>query len=453
MSKCILFIDDEPELLHALQFYFKNKGFDVRTAASGEEGLHILKEEVVDLLVTDMSMGGMDGLQVLRRTRDMVRSLPVIIMTGVGTIESAVQALQEGAYHYITKPFQMDALLEVVTKAIDFSLLNKGLEASEDNTDELEEENSMVVGSHQAIQEMLHTIRKVSNSRVPVLIQGETGTGKSLFARRIHHMSSRSDKPFLTIDCAALSANLLESELFGHVRGAFTGAVTGKRGLLEEAQGGTVFLDEIGELSPVTQVKLLHAIQELEIKPVGGNSQIKIDVRFVSATSRSLKTEVKTGGFRKDLYYRLAVIPLYLPPLRERQGDLLLFVDHFVHKFNKIYGKSVTQVHPLVLQYFLNASWPGNIRELEHVIERAVLLAEGSVITYDCLNTHGESYGDFDEYKDYRPLSLKEMIEETEKKAINQALIVTGGNRNQAASLLGIARRTLYDKIAAYGLT
>ncbi len=453
MTNRILFIDDEPELLQALQFYFKNKGFEVRTASSGEEGLRKLKEEHADLIVTDMSMGGMDGLEVLRHARDMVRGLPVVIMTGVGTIENAVAAIQEGAFHYVTKPFQMEALLAVVTRALECSFLARGEESSrEDQEDQEGQDDSMVIGSHRAIQEMLYAIRKVSDSRVPVLIQGETGTGKSLFARRIHRMSSRKNKPFLVIDCASLTSTLLESELFGHVRGAFTGAVSAKRGLLEEAQGGTVFLDEIGELTPSTQVKILRAIQELEIKPVGGNAPVRIDVRFVTATSRDLKKEVENGGFRKDLYYRLAVIPLYLPPLRDRQDDILLFVDHFIRKFNALYGRKVTEVHPLVLQYFLNTSWPGNIRELENIIERAVLMADASVLTQDCLKVPGGSYCGMNEEQERAPFSLKEMVEETEKKAIKQALLITGGNRNQAASLLGIARRTLYDKIGALGL-
>lgn len=311
----------------------------------------------------------------------------------------------------------------------------------------------LVLGSNRAMQDVLSTINKVADSAVPVLIQGETGTGKSLLASHIHSISSRRDMPFLTIDCGALPETLLESELFGHVKGAFTGAIFGRRGLLEEAQGGTVFLDEIGELTHATQVKLLRAIQEREIRPVGGNKPVNVDVRFITATNRNLQEDVAKGAFREDLYYRLAVIPLYLPPLRERTSDMMLFISHFVQKFNARYGKAISGLTPAAMQMLFEQPWKGNIRELENVLERAVLLADQELLTPDTLglqlvNRRGESSA----APANMPISLQQAVQDAERKAIQQALLITGGNRTQAAALLGIGRRTLYDKLDEYGL-
>jgi len=444
----ILLVDDELEMLKILSRTLSRHGFQVQSAVSAEEGIELLSETAFDLVVSDMALPVMDGLGFLQKVREFETSLPFIIMTGVGTIENAVAAIQNGAFHYLTKPFQTNALVNLATRAIEYGHLNKRLDK---RFTEEHEEHSLVIGSNKAVQTMLHTIDKVSDSTVPVLIQGETGTGKSLFAKKIHAMSSRRDEEFYIIDCASLAEQVLESELFGHVRGAFTGAVSSKRGLLEEAQGGTIFLDEIGELSPATQVKLLRAVQENEIKPVGGNKPVKIDVRFISATSRNLDEEVESGRFRKDLYYRLAVIPLMLPPLRERREDILLFVDKFVNKFNKKYNKKISQVLPGVLQQLMNFEWKGNIRELENIIERAVLLADGEVITQESLSV---PTGYSKECSDgaINPLPLKRIVERAEKQAIANVLSITEGNRTMAANILGIGRRTLYDKLAMYHL-
>ena len=284
----------------------------------------------------------------------------------------------------MTKPFKPGELAILADRAIEFGKLHRKL--ARIHADEGEAERSIVIGKNRRVIEMMQTIEKISKSDAPVLIQGETGTGKSVFARRIHESSRRRGGPFVTIDCGALPENLIESELFGHVKGAFTGAIRAKRGLLEEADGGTIFLDEIGEMTPATQIKLLRAIQELVIKPVGGNQSIAIDVRFVSATHKDLHHEVSLGSFREDLYYRLAVIPLFLPPLRERREDMILFVRNFVRELNRRHNKRVSKVDPFVLQAFMEAPWKGNIRELKNVLERAVLLADGPVITTDCLN-------------------------------------------------------------------
>ena len=302
------------------------------------------------------------------------------------------------------------------------------------------------------MQEVLATVKKVADSQVPVLIQGETGTGKSLLAAHIHKISQRRDQPFLTIDCGALPETLLESELFGHVKGAFTGAVFSRRGLLEEAQGGTVFLDEIGELTLATQAKLLRAIQEHEIRPVGGNKPVTVNVRFITATHRNLQEDVTAGRFREDLYYRLAVIPIVLPPLRERTDEMTSLIGHFIKKFNARYGKSIAGVSPAAMQMLFEQPWKGNIRELENVLERAVLLAGQDMLTPDTLGlqlSSGEARrpAGADEGR-----SLQQTVQEAERRAIEQALRIAGGNRTQAAAMLGIGRRTLYDKLEEYGL-
>ena len=444
----ILIVDDEPDFLHVLKKFFTLAGFQVKTAHSAEKALSMLAETPFDAVVSDMALPGKTGLDLLKKIRLMDGMLPVLIMTGVGTIESAVEAIQHGAFHYITKPFNPVDLENLVARAIESSRMHRRL-AQKDKAEE-DEANGIVVGHSKQIRDVLQTIEKVAISDAPMLIQGETGTGKSMIARTIHDRSSRKNREFLTIDCASLAENLLESELFGHVKGAFTGAVSAKRGLLEEAQGGTIFLDEIGELPTGTQVKLLRAIQEREIKPVGGNKSVSVEVRFVSATSRDLHHEIETGRFRKDLFYRLSVIPLYLPALRERKEDLPLFVNHFVNLFNSRYRKNVTRIDPCVLHMFMNAQWKGNIRELENTIERAVLLTDNQVVTMDSLSIHVQTSAR--SYDNMEPILLKQIVEEAEKSAIVQVLQATAGNRTLAAKRLGIARRTLYDKLSAYGL-
>jgi len=447
----ILVVDDEQEMLQVLSRSFKRKGYEVQCAESGEEAWKAIEETMFDIVISDLAMEDLSGLELLERVRATDAALPFIIMTGVGTIESAVEAIKLGAYHYITKPFKMRDIEILTQRALEYGALNRKL----DNLRLQEEDDAspeMIVGNSKSIQELMRQVEKISDSEASVLIQGETGTGKSLLARRIHENSSRRDRPFLTIDCGALTDTLLESELFGHVKGAFTGAVRAKRGLLEEAQGGTIFLDEIAEIRLPTQVKLLRALQERDIKPVGGNKRIQIDVRFISATSRDLKMEMKEEGFRKDLYYRLAVVPLYLPPLRERQDDIPQLIEFFLKRFQKRYRKKIGLVRPNVLQMLCNSTWKGNIRELANILERGVLLAENETLTIDCLSTL--PVGPFDDEGgiDGKTLLLKEAVEDAEKKTIIQALKTADNNRTQASRLLGISRRTLYDKIAAYDI-
>jgi DNA-binding NtrC family response regulator len=451
MKKRLLIVEDEHEMLMFLKRFFSRKGYMVTAVAGGEEAWAALSETEYDLVISDLLLEGMSGMELLKKSRAIDQDLPFIIITGAGTIESAVEAIKIGAFHYVTKPFKRQELEIMVQRAVEFGMMHRRI--SKLNNEKVAWDNLLIIGKSRRMHKIMNIIEKISDSDTPVLIQGETGTGKTMFARHIHAISKRGEGPFVTIDCGAIPVNLLESELFGHVKGAFTGAIRAKRGLLEEAQGGTVFLDEIGELPLQTQVKLLRALQELEIRPVGGNQVIKIDVRFISATNKDMKKEVHSGNFREDLYYRLSLIPLQLPALRERREDLLQFVGQFVREFNQRHNKHVTQLSPAVLQQIMNLPWKGNIRELKNVIERAVLLSDGSVIDSECFGAGGMDGNVHNGNRSCEPLLLKKAVEEAEKMAIRRALKLSGGNRSKAAVFLGIGRRTLYDKLSYYQMT
>lgn len=450
METRLLIVEDEPEMLMFLKRFFLRKGYAVTAVASGEEAWSALIETEFDLVISDLVLEGMSGMELLKKIRHIDRDLPFIIITGAGTIESAVEAIKIGAFHYVTKPFKRQELEIMAQRAVEFGMMNRRISKLNDKEDT--QDNLLIIGNSRKMQKIINIIEKISGSDTPIIIQGETGTGKTILARHIHSLSKRGGGAFVTIDCGALPENLLESELFGHVKGAFTGAIRAKRGLLEEAHGGTVFLDEIGELPPQTQVKLLRAVQELEIRPVGGNHPIKIDVRFISATNRDVKKEVAVGNFREDLYYRLSLIPLQLPALRERREDLLQFVGQFVREFNLRHNKHVTKLSPTVLRKIMDLPWKGNIRELKNVIERAVLLADGPVIDSECFGAGGMDDNIREESHHSEPVLLKKAVEETEKMTIRRALKLADGNRSKAAVFLGIGRRTLYDKLSYYGL-
>ncbi|WP_294486606.1 sigma-54 dependent transcriptional regulator [uncultured Mailhella sp.] len=447
----ILVVDDDPEWHEILALLFSRKGWKTETALSGERALARLAAGGIDVVVCDLSMPGMSGLEVLRRVRAMNAQIPFIMMTGVGTIESAVEAVQLGAYSYLTKPVNNAELASLVQRAAEHARVHSQLQDRGG-----EKTPVSLIFNSPSMKQVLKTIGKVAGTSVPILITGETGTGKSRLAEYVHRASSLRDKPFLTIDCAALPESLLESELFGHVKGAFTGAVSTRRGLLEEAQGGTVFLDEIGELSPSTQAKLLRAIQEHEIRPVGSNKSVSINVRFIAATHRHLEEDVKTGRFREDLFYRLSVIPLYLPPLRERREDLAALIGFFISRFNERYGRNVTQISPAAMNILYSQPWKGNIRELENVLERAFLLTEGDRLMPESLGTmaDGAVFASpvSGEAMSETPLSLSDAVRNAEIQALQQALSLCNGNKTQAAELLGIGRRTLYDKLEQFGL-
>jgi len=451
LSEKILVVEDEAEMRQVLARFLTRLGYDVHTAASGEEGWKAVEETEFDLVLSDLAMDDLNGIGLLERVRATDANLPFIILTGVGTIETAVEAIKLGAFHYITKPFKQRDVEILIRRALEFGKLNRKLDTLRLHEED-QEFPKMVVGSSKAMHDLLRKVEKISDSQASVLIEGESGTGKELLARMIHQNSSRRDRPFVPIDCGALTETLLESELFGHVKGAFTGAIRAKRGLLEEAQGGTVFLDEISNIKLSTQVKLLRAIQEREIKPVGGNQTIQIDVRFISATNRNLQPAIQEKSFRDDLYYRLAVVPLYLPPLRERPEDIPLLIDHFLNKFCKAYKKKISTIRPSVLEAMYGWPWKGNIRELANILERAVLLAEDETLTLDCLSIEQVPARGGSAIADNTALPLKQVVEEAEKSAIVKALKAADSNRTMAARLLGISRRAFYDKMAQYGI-
>jgi DNA-binding NtrC family response regulator len=454
MTEKILIVDDEPEILHTLARILSRRGYTVNIAEGGEGARKALDETVFDLVISDMAMEDLNGLELLKIVRATDSTTPFIIITGVGTIESAVEAIQMGAFHYITKPFKNHDIEILAQRAIEYGKLNRRIRTI-NLSDETEDTPRMLVGASRSMYEFMKRVEKVSDSMASVLITGETGTGKSFLAEKIHKKSSRRNKPFLTIDCAALTETLLESELFGHVKGAFSGAIHAKRGLLEEAQGGTAFLDEISEIRPATQVKLLRAVQDRLIKPVGGNHTIKIDVRFISASSKDLQKGVANGEFREELYYRLAVVPLSLPPLRERREDIPLLIDYFLDRFCKKYNKKINKINANVLEMLINAPWKGNIRELTNILERSVLLSENETITTDCLlnSTEVQPISLMKSSEKNNVLPLKQILEEAEKRAIISACKVSRNNRSEAARILGISRTTLYEKITAYGIS
>lgn len=454
MKEKILLVDDEPDILLTIGRMLKREGYDVFTADSGINALKTMDKTVFDLIISDMAMEEeYSGVELVKALRNTDSITPIIIITGVGTIESAVEAIQKGAFHYLKKPIKNQDIIILVKRAIEYGKLNKKVRKI-NLLNESIEQKKMFIGTGKKMREVLQFIDQVSDSLVSILIMGETGTGKTMLAERIHNLSSRKDKQFVTIDFASLTETLIESELFGHVKGAFTGATNAKRGLLEEAHGGTVFLDEISEMKPGTQVKLLRAVQEGIIKPVGGNNTIKIDVRFISASSKDIKKGISNGQFREELFYRLAVLPLSLPPLRERREDIPELINYFAEIFCKKYKKKIYQIDPNVLEYLSESSLSGNVRELSNIIERAVLLSKNNKITMDCFLHKKEVEKDEIDilYQKKGIIPLKQIMQKTEKAAIAKALIASNYNRSEASRILKISRTVLYDKMEAYDL-
>ncbi|HEX3853216.1 MAG TPA: sigma-54 dependent transcriptional regulator, partial [Polyangiaceae bacterium] len=375
--KQILVVDDEPNLRRVLSAQLERDGYDVHTAEDGEQALQILKEHHLDLVITDLRMPKVDGMELLRRALELDDELPVVMITAHGTVDNAVEALKTGAFDYLTKPFDQAEVRAIVRKALRTRDLSAA-EATRPESDAREVARYGIIGASPSILELYAVLDRVADTPTTVLITGESGTGKELVARALHENSSRRDKPFIKVNCAAIPKDLMESELFGHERGAFTGAVGSKPGRFELASGGTLFLDEIGSIPVEMQVKLLRALQESEFERVGGVKTIRVDVRLVAATNSDLKREIAAGAFREDLYYRLNVVPIRLPSLRERATDIPLLVKHFIDKFNARLKKNVSGVEGDTEAHLVSYPWPGNIRELENVIERAVLFSDGS---------------------------------------------------------------------------
>ena len=435
----LLIADDDPVALDLLAEVLTREGYRVRAAANGEECLHVAEAEPVDLAIVDLRMPGLDGLQVIQRLAAIQPGVPVLVLTAFVTIDTAIEAIRAGAYDYLSKPFRMEEIKVVVRRALEARRL-----ASENRQYRRELEGLYnvrnLLGQSPQMVEVYKLVARVSGLDTTVLIQGETGTGKELAARAIHYASPRAERPFVVVDCTALPEGLFESELFGHERGAFTGAVSTRRGLLETSDGGTCFLDEIGELAPALQAKLLRLLQERAIRRVGGNEVLPVNVRIITATNRDLGKRVAEGAFREDLYYRLNVVTIVLPPLRERSQDIPLLAQHFLDKYARPAGKPARGFAPETLAVLSGYHWPGNVRELEHAIERAVALSSSEVLVPDDLPVllrQGPA-------GDLRLPASRMTLEEVKQWYVAKVLEEAGGNKVRAAELLGIDRGTLY---------
>ncbi len=451
----VLIVDDEKNYPLILSEVLKEEGYATLTANSGQEALSILAHSDVDLVLTDMKMPVMDGIELLEQIKARDPELPVIMMTAHGTVEKAVEAMQKGAYNYILKPFENERLILYVKKACALYQMVKENRRLR-HAVEVQYRFGNIIGRSRAMRDVFATIEKIAPASATVLLEGESGTGKELVAKSIHFNSPRSNKPFVAVNCSALAENLLESELFGHERGAFTGAVSMKKGRFELAEGGTLFLDEIGELSANLQVKLLRVIQERTIERVGGIRPIPVDIRIIAATNRSLKRETEAGRFREDLYYRLNVLHLVLPPLRKRTEDIPPLVEHFIQKYSaERKGQvPVTDVEQDVYRLFYEYSWPGNVRELENVIERALVLCPGPTIRVADLPRQFRQHSDHTlPLEGIAPdAKLSETLSQVEKMMIERALKMSGNVQSRAAKLLGIGKSGLNQKIKKFKL-
>jgi len=451
----VLVIDDEKNMRHMLQILLRKAGYEVETAGDGIDGLEKMDRADFDFVLCDLKMPKMDGMTFLNRAGERFAEKTFIMMSAYGNIDDAVEAMKIGAYDYISKPFKTDEVLLTLKKAEERERLKKENITLQKRIDRIEQRYSFgnIIARSEAMRRVFELVEKVADHKTTVLITGESGTGKDLIARALHHNGRRAGKPMVSINCGGIPESLLESELFGYKRGAFTDAVRDKPGRFEEADGGTVFLDEIGELPLPLQVKLLRVLQEEEIAPLGGLGSRKIDVRVIAATSKDLNREVAEGRFREDLFYRINVMAIHLPPLRERRGDIPLLVGYFIDLFNKKLQKDIEGLSSEAMPILMGYSWPGNIRELENVIERAILLAKGRWITPEDLPsriTTDSSY--LPSLPPEESLSIKKASSRLERDLIKKALELTEGNRTHAARILEISRPKLLSKIKAYNL-
>jgi DNA-binding NtrC family response regulator len=444
----ILIIDDEDSMRDSMRQALKKEGYVIHEAQDGQGGLMLFHKETYHLVFLDLKLPGISGLQVLRQMKDMSPETPVIIITGYSSIESAVEAIKLGAFDYMAKPFTPEELRVITRKALESRKIlveNIYLRSELRARSEFE----MVVGKSKSMQKVLDIVSRVSPTETTVLITGESGTGKELIAREIHNFSPRRNAPFVVVDCGALVETLFESELFGHVKGSFTGAHETKHGRFEVADGGTIFFDEISNISLNIQAKLLRAIQEREVTRIGSSRPIKVDVRILAATNENLALSVAKGTFREDLFYRLSVVPIHLPPLRERKDDISLLVEHFLQKYNKKAKKTVVEISERAIKALKDYDWPGNIRELENTIERAVVLSKGNGIDIEDIVYHGITAAS----SVFSSAGEKFLpLEEMEKEYIQAVLKDQHGNKSRAAKMLGIDRKTLWAKVKKYDL-
>jgi two-component system response regulator AtoC len=445
-----LIVDDDEALRESLEMILSAEGYAVLTADSGQRALELLEEASVDVVLTDLRMPGLDGFDLMPQIARLLPGVPIILMSAHGTEDLAVEAMQRGAYDYLAKPFQPAEIRLTLRKAQEREGLRRSNKLLQRDVTRAVGERAIVAASDPMIQ-LLEMLERTAAFKSTVLLTGESGTGKEVFARAVHAQSPRRDAPFVAVNCGAIPENLLESELFGHAKGAFTGANRAHRGLFLEADKGTLFLDEIAELPPSLQVKLLRAIQEEEIRPVGENKPQVIDVRVLAATARDLEAEIKAGRFREDLFYRLNVVRLEVPPLRERREDIPLLVDHFLARFRETLGKPVRRIADDALERLLGYAWPGNVRELENMIERAMILSDGDAIELSALPASLETPTASDASVDV-DFGMKRARQRFEADLIRRALAHTDGNRTHAAKLLEISHRALLYKIKDYGI-
>ncbi len=458
MAERLLIVDDEPSMREFLEIMLCQDGYEVRSAADGEQGLKFYKEFQPDLVLTDVKMPGMSGLDLIREIKNSSEDYtsPIIAITAYASADDAIKAVRAGAYDYVSKPFQIEDLRIIIRNALEARRLRKEnieLKQAIENKSKFEQ----IVGRSKAMVEIFNLVQKIAPSKASVLILGESGTGKELIAKAIHHRSPRARKPFVTINCSAIPETLLESELFGHVRGSFTGAVANKPGLIEVAHTGTLFLDEIGEIPLSTQAKLLRFLQEKEVRRVGGNEDKKVDVRIIAATNRDLEKMMEEGAFREDLYYRLNVIRISIPPLREREEDVPALIEHFMEKYCQEQRKKIMKVSSLAMRVLCSYDFPGNVRELENIIERCVTLEQSDQLSAQTLPSRL--------VEDTKPTSmmaeldipqegidLNTTLEDLERKFITRALEMTGYNRSRSARLLGISSRSLRYRLVKLGM-
>jgi len=464
----VLIVDDDPSMRYSLTRLLQADGLEVCAGKNGEEALHLFAENKPDLVIMDIRMPGLSGLEVLKIIKDQDPKSLVILMTAFGTTDTAIEAMKFGAFDYILKPFAVPQMKRLVMRALEIAQMMKKV-VSWAGQPQQTGEGEAIVGSSLAMQEIYKIIGQVAPTEVTVLLRGESGTGKELIARAIYHHSSRADKPFLPVNCAAIPETLLESELFGHEKGAFTGALTRRIGKFEQAQGGTIFLDEIGDMTPATQAKILRVLKDGQFERLGGSERITVNVRLIAATNKDLEKAIREGSFRQDLYYRLQVVTIFLPPLRERKEDIPELVSYFLKKFGPQINPKVTEISAEALEKLMRYSWPGNVRELENVIKRGLILARGSALLSedfpleDTQTVDLQKQMDLEEklelliepvFKELKELARSsgqiDFISTVEKMLIKKALQETKGNQVQAATLLGINRNTLRSKMERY---
>ena len=449
----ILVVDDQESMREFLEIMLTKEGYQVVVAEDGEHACEILNKDTFDLVISDIRMKKIDGIGVLKKVKDVSPGAIVVLISAFATAETAVEAMKEGAYDYIPKPFKVNDLRRVVKSA----LKSKAMPKEEDGGSKSRFHFDTLIGESPQMRKVYDLIQRVSQTKTNVLISGESGTGKELVAKAIHKLSERRDRPIVVINCAGIPENLIESELFGHRKGAFTGAVADKEGLFDVADGGTVFLDEVGELSPLIQVKLLRVIQDRTFTVVGGTDVKTVDVRFISATNKDLEKEVLDKNFREDLYFRLNVIPVAIPPLREREGDLTLLAQHFLEKFSLEMGKDIKKISTYAMDILGQYSFPGNVRELENIVERSVALETSNIVLPESL-TLSALRGDVEERRRRRTdlglegIQLDEVMAEVEREYLMQALEIAHGSKQRAAELLGINLRSLRYRLEKPGI-